>query len=136
MLAGNDIVGDILANYLGATNTPVDRIYEGSYNALVDLYRGTAHAALTHLYDGETDSYNVAAVKRLLPGVPVKVVRLVCRRQGLIVAAGNPKNLRTWDDLLQPGVRLVNRECGCGSRILLDERLACRGRPSRATGAK
>lgn len=42
MLAGNDIVGDILANYLGATNTPVDRIYEGSYNALVDLYRGTA----------------------------------------------------------------------------------------------
>lgn len=97
MLAGNDIVGDILANYLGATNTPVDRIYEGSYNALVDLYRGTAHAALTHLYDGETDSYNVAAVKRLLPGVPVKVVRL------------------------------VNRECGCGSRILLDERLACRG---------
>ena len=127
MLAGNDIVGDILANYLGATNTPVDRIYEGSYNALVDLYRGTAHAALTHLYDGETDSYDVAAVKRLLPGVPVKAVRLVRRRQGLIVAAGNPKNLRTWDDLLQPGVRLVNRECGCGSRILLDERLACRG---------
>lgn len=76
VLAGNDIVGDILANYLGATNTAVDRIYEGSYNALVDLYRGEVHAALTHLYDGETDSYNVAAVKRLLPGVPLKVVRL------------------------------------------------------------
>ena len=86
VLAGNDIVGDILANYLGATNTAVDRIYEGSYNALVDLYRGEVHAALTHLYDGETDSYNVAAVKRLLPGVPLKVVRLVRRRQGLIVA--------------------------------------------------
>lgn len=127
VLAGNDIVGDILANYLGATNTAVDRIYEGSYNALVDLYRGAAHAVLTHLYDGETDSYNVAAVKRLLPGVPLKVVRLVRRRQGLIVAKGNPKNLRTWDDLLQPGVRLVNRECGCGSRILLDEQLARRG---------
>ena len=126
VLAGNDIVGDILANYLGATNTAVDRIYEGSYNALVDLYRGEVHAALTHLYDGETDSYNVAAVKRLLPGVPLKVVRLVRRRQGLIVAKGNPKSLRTWDDLLQPGVRLVNRECGCGSRILLDEQLARR----------
>ena len=105
----------------------MDRIYEGSYNALVDLYRGEVHAALTHLYDGETDSYNVAAVKRLLPGVPLKVVRLVRRRQGLIVAKGNPKSLRTWDDLLQPGVRLVNRECGCGSRILLDEQLARRG---------
>ena len=127
VLAGNDIVGDVLANYLGATNTAVDRIYEGSYNALVDLYRRAAHAVLTHLYDGETDSYNVAAVKRLLPGVPLKVVRLVRRRQGLIVAKGNPKNMRTWDDLLRPGVRLVNRECGCGSRILLDEQLARRG---------
>lgn len=127
VLAGNDILGDILANYLGATNTAVDRVYEGSYNALVDVYRGSAHAALAHLYDGETDSYNVAAVKRLMPGVPVKVVRLVRRRQGLIVAKGNPKNLRTWDDLLQPGVRLVNRERGCGSRILLDEQLARRG---------
>lgn len=123
VLAGNDVVGDILANYLGAANIAMDRIYEGSYNALVDVYRGSAHAALAHLYDGETGSYNVEAVKQLLPGAPVKVVRLVRRRQGLIVAKGNPKDLRAWDDLLQPGVRLVNRECGCGSRILLDEQL-------------
>ena len=124
VLAGNDIVGDILANYLGAANATVERVYEGSYNALVDLYRGVAHAALSHLYDGDSGSYNVAAVKRLVPGTPVKVVRLVRRRQGLIVARGNPKGLRTWEDLLRPGVRLVNRERGCGSRILLDEQLA------------
>ena len=40
------------------------------------------------------------------------------------MARGNPKGLRTWEDLLRPGVRLVNRERGCGSRILLDEQLA------------
>lgn len=124
VLAGNDIVGDILANYLGSANAAVERVYEGSYNALVDLYRGVAHAALSHLCDGDSGSYNVAAVKRLVPGTPVKVVRLVRRRQGLIVARGNPKGLRTWEDLLRPGVRLVNRERGCGSRILLDEQLA------------
>ena len=123
VLAGNDIAGDILANYLGSANAAVERVYEGSYNALVDLYRGVAHAALSHLYDGDSGSYNVAAVKRLVPGTPVKVVRLVRRRQGLIVARGNPKGLRTWEDLLRPGVRLVNRERGCGSRILLDEQL-------------
>lgn len=127
ILAGNDIVGDVLANYLGATGLAVDRIYEGSYNALVDVYRGRAHIALAHLYDGATDSYNVEAVRCLLPGVPVCVVRLVRRRQGLIVAKGNPMNLRTWDDLLKPGVRLINRERGCGSRILLDEQLTRRG---------
>lgn len=123
-LAGNDIIGDILANYLSATGLALDRTYEGSYNALIDVYRGAAHAALVHLFDGETGEYNVPTVKRLLPGTPVRVVRLVRRRQGLIVAKGNPKKLRTWDDLLNPGVRLVNRECGCGSRILLDENLA------------
>lgn len=126
ILAGNDIVGDVLANYLGATGLSVDRIYEGSYNALVDVYRGRAHIGLAHLYDGATNTYNVEGVKRLLPGVPVRVVRMVRRRQGLIVAKGNPKNLRTWDDLLQPGVRLINRERGCGSRILLDEQLTRR----------
>ncbi len=127
VLAGNDIVGDVLANYLGATGLPLDRVYEGSYNALVNVYRGQAHAALSHLYDGATDSYNVEAVKRLLPGVPVRVVRLVRRRQGLIVAKGNPKGLRAWDDLLKPKIRLINREKGCGSRILLDEQLSRRG---------
>ncbi len=127
VLAGNDIVGDVLANYLGATGLSLDRVYEGSYNALVDVYRGQAHAALSHLYDGATDTYNVEGVKRLLPGVPVRVVRMVRRRQGLIVAKGNPKGLRTWDDLLAPEVRLINRERGCGSRILLDEQLSRRG---------
>lgn len=127
VLAGNDILGDILANYLSATGILLDRVYEGSYNALVDMYRGCVHAALVHLYDGETGEYNVAAVKRLLPGESVKVVRLVGRRQGLIVAKGNPKNLRTWEDILLPNVRFVNRERGCGSRILLDEQLACLG---------
>lgn len=61
ILAGNDIVGDVLANYLGATGLAVDRIYEDSYNALVDVYRGRAHIALAHLYDGATDSYNVGS---------------------------------------------------------------------------
>lgn len=127
VLAGNDIVGDVLANYLGATGLSVDRVYEGSYNALVDVYRGRAHIGLAHLFDGPTNTYNVEGVRRLLPGMPVRVVRMVRRRQGLIVAKGNPKNLRTWDDLLKPGVRLINRERGCGSRVLLDEQFARRG---------
>lgn len=127
VLAGNDIIGDILSNYLGATGLSIERVYEGSYNALVDVYRGKAHAALSHIFDGATSTYNTEAVRRLLPGVPSLTLRLVKRRQGLIVAKGNPKHLRTWDDLLQPGVRLINRERGCGSRILLDEQLSRRG---------
>lgn len=126
-LAGNDILGDMVSNYLGATGLAIERICEGSYNALVDVYRGAAQAALIHLFDGPTRTYNVEGVRRLIPGTPVRVIRLVRRRQGLVVGKGNPKGLRTWDDVLKPGIRLINRERGCGSRVLLDEQLAQRG---------
>ena len=124
VIAGNDIMGDMLANYLGATShVAFERVYEGSYAALVDVYAGRAQAALTHLYD-RSGAYNAAFVERIMPGMPVRLVRLVRRRQGLIVAKGNPKGLRAWADLGRSDVRIANRERGCGSRVLLDEKLA------------
>lgn len=132
VIAGNDILGDLIANYLGATSRiPFERVYEGSHAALVDLFGGRAHAALTHLRDA-SGAYNVPFVERILPGMPVRLVRLVGRRQGLIVAKGNPKELRTWADLGREGVRIANRERGCGSRVLLDEMLAEHGIDRRA----
>jgi putative molybdopterin biosynthesis protein len=53
------------------------------------------------------------------------VVTLVERRQGLIVARGNPQGIRALADLMQPGVRFVNRQPGSGTRTLLDHHL-CR----------
>ena len=123
VIAGNDIVGDMLANYLGMVEVPIKRVYEGSYRALSELYFGRAQAALTHIYDGVAGQYNVASVQKLVPGLPLQVIRLARRRQGLVVRKGNPKNLRSWEDLLAPGVKLANRERGCGSRILLDMKL-------------
>lgn len=37
-----------------------------------------------------------------------------------MLAKGNPKNIRSIHDLLQPGVRYVNRQKGSGTRILCD----------------
>lgn len=123
VLAGNDVSGDILANHLNAAGVPVVRAYAGSYTALVNLYGRQADAALSHLYDRKTNAYNIAYVQRIAPGTPVVVIRLLKRRQGLIVAQGNPKKLTTWGSILRKGVRLANRERGCGTRILLDEKL-------------
>jgi len=47
--------------------------------------------------------------------------------QGLVVAKGNPKKLHTWNDLLQPGLRIAHHERGSGARILLDEHLRLLG---------
>lgn len=125
VLAGNDVVGDMMANFLGASaqagGFALERLYEGSY-AAADVYTGHAHAALVHMRDAD-GSYNVEFVRHIIPGTPLRLVRLVRRRQGFIVARGNPKNLRVWEDLGREGVRLANRERGCGSRVLLDEML-------------
>lgn len=96
----------------------------GSIAGLVALGRGEAHVAGCHLLDSATGEYNLADVRRLLPGVAVRVVNLVRRRQGLIVAAGNPKRIERLEDLARADVSYVNRQPGAGTRVLLDFRLA------------
>lgn len=124
VVAGNDVIGDVLANYLGGMGFAVERRYEDSYAALVSLYLGRAGAALTHLPAPSGAPGNVAAVERLVPAAPIRLVRLAERQQGLIVARGNPKGIFSWKDLVRPDVRIVNRERGSGSRILFDAHLA------------
>ncbi|HET7088909.1 MAG TPA: substrate-binding domain-containing protein, partial [Anaerolineae bacterium] len=45
------------------------------------------------------------------------------REQGLIVTKGNPKRIESLAHLARPDVRLVNRQRGAGTRVLLDYRL-------------
>ena len=48
------------------------------------------------------------------------VVNFSRREQGLLVAAGNPKNISGVADLAESGMRIVNRPIGTGTRLLLD----------------
>jgi putative molybdopterin biosynthesis protein len=76
-----------------------------------------------HLWDAETDTYNYPFIRRLLPGLPVGVFRLGGRMQGLYVRKGNPLNIQGWQDFSRPGLAMINRERGSGTRILLDQKL-------------
>src|SRR5262249_8356579 len=62
-----------------------------------------------------------------LGAADVRVVRLVHRDGGLIVAAGNRLGLKGIEDLARAGVRYVNRQRGAGTRVLLDHELGRRG---------
>lgn len=127
VICGQDIILDALSNYMNQAGVPSLRSYVGSYDALTALYKDEVQLASSHLWDGETDTYNVPFVRRLLPGVPAVVVNLTYRTQGFYVAKGNPLGLKTWEDLARPEIRIVNREKGAGSRILLDEHLRMAG---------
>ena len=121
VISGGDISGDIIAHAISGKGFPCSRAYLGSYLALVDLYLGRADAAVVHLFDRKSGTYNIPYVQRLAPGVPVSVVRVARRSVGLIVQAGNPKHLHSWGSLLTRDASLVNVARGSAMRVLLDE---------------
>ena len=115
-------------------NLAVATAFVGSLSGLMALAEGRADLAGVHLVD-EDGEYNAPFVRRLLPGQRAVLVRLATRLVGWIVPPGNPRGLRDWDDLGQPGLRLVNRQRGSGTRVLLDRHLARLGlTPDRLTG--
>lgn len=99
------------------------RQYIGSIDGLMALYRGSANAVTAHLWDSDTDEYNISFVRRLLPGHRTMIINLVYRMEGFYVSPGNPKGIHTWSDLARPDIRFINRERGSGARVLLDEQL-------------
>ena len=101
---------------------------EGSHQALLRLARGEAHVAGCHLLDVATGTYNSSWVRQLVP-FPCTLVTFASWQQGLIVAFANPKQLQGVPDLANPGIRLVNRQAGSGSRALLDRALTAAGIP-------
>lgn len=123
IICGQDLILDVLSNYMRLHDVPALRAYIGSYDSLVSLYRKKINVASAHLWDSDTNSYNIPYVRRLLPGIPTVIVHLTCRMQGLYVAKGNPKGITTWADFRREDIAMINREKGAGSRVLLDEHL-------------
>ena len=95
----------------------------GSLGGLIALQQGEADLAGIHLLDEETGEYNYPYIKHILPGIKVAVVHLAYRAQGFILPAGNPKKINKLVDLRRPGVVLINRQVGSGTRVLLDLKL-------------
>lgn len=125
IICGQDVVLDILTRHLEKEFPQIKflRNYVGSMDGLLALYRGLANVATAHLWDSDTGKYNSPYIRRLLPGHSALLINLVHRNAGFFVAKGNPKAILSWKDLTRPDVRIVNRECGSGARVLLDEQL-------------
>ncbi len=103
----------------------------GSLDGLIDLRQRLCHFSGAHLLD-ESGAYNLPYIRRLFPDHAVQVVTLAHRVQGLMVAPGNPKGVRSLTDLSRPDLRFVNRNGGSGTRIWLDAHLAALGIPREA----
>jgi putative molybdopterin biosynthesis protein len=128
-IGSHDLTLDLLAQFLAGSGQGLrlSSANVGSLGGLVALKRGEAHLAGSHLLDPETGEYNVSYVQRYLPDRNIVLLTLVGREQGWIVPLGNPKVLSGWEDAVNPGVRIVNRQRGAGTRVLLDYQLGLLG---------
>lgn len=122
-IGSHDISLDLLAQFLAERGRRLASANVGSQGGLVALRRGEAHLAGSHLLDPATGEYNLSYIRQYLPGVPVRVVALVGRQQGLLVKPGNPLGIGGLADLARAEVQFVNRQRGAGTRVLLDYHL-------------
>jgi putative molybdopterin biosynthesis protein len=125
VVGSHDNTLDILADQIrfGHKTLTLSSSHVGSMGGLMAIKKEVCHLAGSHLLDTQDGSYNISYVKKYLSDVPVKLVNLVLRDQGLIVPPGNPKAIKGIEDLGRKDVTFINRQAGSGTRILLDFRL-------------
>jgi len=104
-------------NFLGRT------INVGSVGGFHAAKRGEADVAGVHLVD-KNGEYNLSYMQTYGVETSTILVRGYDREQGLIVAQGNPKNIKDFEDLLRKDVTFINRNRGSGTRLLIDKYLA------------
>ena len=128
IISGQDVVLDILANYLQQEGVNAARTYLNSFEGLLSLYQDNIQVAACHLFDGF--DYNASYVRSLMPGIPAVLINVSYRTQGFYVQKGNPRNIKGWSDLGRKDIAILNRRVGSSARILLDTQLKRLGIPA------
>jgi putative molybdopterin biosynthesis protein len=110
---------DLIASELSRHGMRVKLLAVGSHGGLTAAARGECDLAPIHLFDPETDRYNEPF---LTPGL--RLIRGYRRMQGV---ATRPSETRGIEALLEDSsLRMVNRNRGAGTRILIDRLLGDR----------
>ena len=94
----------------------------GSMGGLRALRQGLCHLASSHLVQENGHDYNFEVADQEFERAPV-MVNFCRREQGLILARGNSRKIRSVADLGEAGITIVNRTLGTGTRLLFDMEL-------------
>ncbi len=132
LLAGCDPAMNLLAKMVERhSGVEIIPAPASSKLALQWLRNGLVHVAGSHLQGDETEDFNLPYLEREFPNEEFSVFTFARWEEGLVVASGNPRQLRSIEDLARPKTRFINREPGSGARALVDRLLAAAGIPAR-----
>jgi len=118
--ASHGFAVETLRGFLMRAQIPVDLKYRGSQEAVASLASEGCDVAGFHVPLGEFENRAIAHYARWIDPARQKLINVATRRQGLMVARGNPKKIYRIGDLARDDVRFINRQQGSGTRILLD----------------
>jgi putative molybdopterin biosynthesis protein len=124
----HDLAVELLANQL-SDHLDILTLPVGSLDGLVALRQNLCNVSGAHLLDSSGE-YNLPFIRHFFPDRVMRVVTLAHREQGLILAPGNPKAIRSLSDLTRPDITFINRNPGSGTRLWLDHQLQIMGIPS------
>jgi putative molybdopterin biosynthesis protein len=113
---------DLIASELSRRGMRVKLLAVGSHGGLAAAARGECDLAPIHLLDPETDRYNEPF---LTPGL--RLIRGYRRMQGVVTRASEKRGIEAL--LEDSSLRMVNRNRGAGTRILIDRLLGDRRPP-------
>ena len=122
IIGSHDLVIDVIGEHI-----PVSSAHVGSMGGIFAMQKGECHIAPIHLLDPESGEYNVSYVKKYFPDRRMVIIKGVGRTQGLMLPKGNPKNIKSINDIVEGGFRFANRQRGAGTRLLFDYLLAQNG---------
>jgi molybdate transport repressor ModE-like protein len=125
--ASHDFAVGRLPMLAGETGVGLDIQYKGSFDALGALRRGECDLAGFHVPEGELGGLMARRYRECLPPEGYRFIRLATRTQGFIVRPGNPRDFGSVSDLTRPGMRMINRQRGSGTRALLEFLLSREG---------
>ncbi|MBN2083588.1 MAG: helix-turn-helix domain-containing protein [Anaerolineales bacterium] len=131
LIAGCDPAISVLLRHLQREGVEAVAAYRNSSQSLDLLKQSMIHIAGTHLRDEATGESNLPAVRKQFRKGSVAVVSYAFWEEGMVLARGNPKNIKGVEDLAREDVTIVNREPGSGSRLMLDNHLRRSGIPVR-----
>jgi molybdate transport repressor ModE-like protein len=127
MHASHDFAIAALREMSAASRVAIELQYKGSFEALASLRRGECEVAGFHVPEGGLGSLMARRYAEYLPMERYALFSFVMRTQGLMVHAGNPLSIGSVTDLCRPGVRMVNRQRGSGTRALLEFLISSEG---------
>ena len=124
-----------LIDSLLANGNNVERKYMGSQESVNSLFEDECELAGFHIPQGEFEEIAFQHYAQWLDPKRSRLIHVAKRRQGIMVAHGNPLEIYTVADLAKPGVRFVNRQPSSGTHFLLQCFLKkARIAPSRISG--